>query len=195
MPDWLQSMDEAALRWIAEHLRVPALDGLVSVFTGLGNSGALFLLLAVLLLCFRATRRAGGTALTAMAFGLVVTNLTVKPLVGRERPWVAMGDFVTLVTSADPNSFPSGHTCAAFAFAAALCMSLPRGWSWQRGAALGLAVLMGLSRLYVGVHFPSDVLAGAAIGALCGLLAGRAVPRFLAWVRGRRSDQTPPGRP
>ena len=193
MPDWLQSIDESALRWIAEHLRVPALDGLVSAFTSLGNAGALFIVLAAVLLCFRATRRAGGTALTAMTFGLIVTNLTIKPLISRARPWVAMEGFTTLVTSADPNSFPSGHTCAAFAFAVALCTTLPQRWG--RWAALALAALMGLSRLYVGVHFPSDVLAGAAIGTLCGLLAGWLVPRFLAWVRRRRSGRTPPQTP
>ena len=184
MPEWLQTMDETVLRWIGEHLRVPALDGLVSGFTGLGDAGALFIILAVILLLFRTTRRAGGTALTAMTF---------KPLVSRARPWVAMENFAVLVTSSDPNSFPSGHTCAAFAFAVALCMTQPQRWA--KGAALALAALMGFSRLYVGVHFPSDVLAGAVIGSLCGLLAGWMVPRFLAWVRSRRSGRTPPQMP
>lgn len=172
---------------------VPALNGLVSGFTGLGDAGALFIILAVILLLFRTTRRAGGTALTAMTFGLIVTNLTIKPLVSRARPWVAMENFAVLVTSSDPNSFPSGHTCAAFAFAVALCMTQPQRWA--KGAALALAALMGFSRLYVGVHFPSDVLAGAVIGSLCGLLAGWMVPRFLAWVRSRRSGRTPPQMP
>ena len=193
VPEWLQTMDETVLRWIGEHLRVPALDGLVSGFTGLGDAGALFIILAVILLLFRTTRRAGGTALTAMTFGLIVTNLTIKPLVSRARPWVAMENFAVLVTSSDPNSFPSGHTCAAFAFAVALCMTQPQRWA--KGAVLALAALMGFSRLYVGVHFPSDVLAGAVIGSLCGLLAGWMVPRFLAWVRSRRSGRTPPQMP
>lgn len=104
-----------------------------------------------------------------------------------------MENFAVLVTSSDPNSFPSGHTCAAFAFAVALCMTQPQRWA--KGAALALAALMGFSRLYVGVHFPSDVLAGAVIGSLCGLLAGWMVPRFLAWVRSRRSGRTPPQMP
>ena len=81
--------------------------------------------------------------------------------------------------------------CAAFAVA--LCMTQPQRWA--KGAALALAALMGFSRLYVGVHFPSDVLAGAVIGSLCGLLAGWMVPRFLAWVRSRRSGRTPPQMP
>lgn len=60
VPEWLQTMDETVLRWIGEHLRVPALDGLVSGFTGLGDAGALFIILAVILLLFRTTRRGGG---------------------------------------------------------------------------------------------------------------------------------------
>ena len=77
-----------------------------------------------------------------------------------------------LVTENDPNSFPSGHTCAAFAAGLSWARALP--WRWGRIAAVVLAVLMGLSRLYVGVHFPTDVAAGAVIGALCAWAAWRA---------------------
>ena len=87
MPEWLQTMDETVLRWIGEHLRVPALDGLVSGFTGLGDAGALFIILAVILLLFRTTRRAGGTALTAMTFGLIVTNSPSGGRRGRRWHW------------------------------------------------------------------------------------------------------------
>lgn len=190
---WFQERDEWALRWIAEHLRTPVLDGAMCFYTGLGNAGLLFIAAAVVLLLFRQTRRAGGTALTAMSFGLIVTNLTIKPLLSRARPWVVMEGFEVLVKSADPNSFPSGHTCAAFAFAVAVCTVLPQRWA--KAAALTAAVLMGASRLYVGVHFPSDVLAGAVIGSLCGLLAGWVVPRFLRWVKSRRSAPPPQRKP
>ena len=127
-----------------------------------------------------------------MTFGLIVTNLTIKPLVSRARPWVAMENFAVLVTSSDPNSFPGAHLHGV-----RLCRGAVRGAAqrWAKGAALALAALMGFSRLYVGVHFPSDVLAGAVIGSLCGLLAGWMVPRFLAWVRSRRSGRTPPQMP
>ena len=145
-----------------------------------------------------------------MLIGLVVVNFTIKPLVARARPWLVIESFVNLVPEHDPNSFPSGHTNAAFAFALAVCMSAPKKWmkvsAVCAAAVMGLSRLyvhsadtpalrvglknssstpramnsipvlpicvytMGLSRLYVGVHFPSDVLAGAVIGSLCGLL-------------------------
>lgn len=191
MPQWIQQADEFLLRWIADAVRNPLLDGIMIFYTNLGNAGLLFIAAALLLLIFRSTRRAGGTALTAMAFGAIVTNLTIKPLISRARPWIVMDAFEVLVKSSDPNSFPSGHTCAAFAFALALCGTLPRRWG--RAAAGIAAILMALSRLYVGVHFPSDVLAGAVIGTVCGLLANWVVPRVLEKVGGRRP--LPPSTP
>lgn len=97
-----------------------------------------------------------------MALGMLCTNVILKQLVLRPRPYVTMEALIPLLTSADPNSFPSGHTCAAFAAGMAWAGALP--WRWARAAAVVQAVCMGLSRLYVGVHYPSDVLAGALIG-------------------------------
>lgn len=167
--EMIQQLDEQALRWIAQFVRQEWLNPLVIAYTSLGNAGLCFIAVALILLCFRKTREGGATALTAMGLGLLVTNLTIKPLITRPRPWVVMEDFVSLVTSSDPHSFPSGHTTAAFAFGVALFLTLPQ--KWAKATALVAAALMGLSRLYVGVHFPTDVLAGMVIGTCCGLLA------------------------
>ncbi len=164
----VQNVDETVLRWIASNLRVEWLNPILVFYTFLGNGGWIFIAISVALVFFRETRRAGTSSLTAMLLGLLVTNLTIKPLVARPRPWIAMEVFTTLVTSNDLNSFPSGHTCAAFAFATALCIVLPQRWA--KATAMIAAALMGFSRLYVGVHFPSDVLAGAVIGVICGLV-------------------------
>lgn len=175
MLELIQQLDERALWWIAQHLRMAWLDPLVMFYTNLGNGGLCFIAVALLLLAFGQTRKSGATALTALAFGAVVTNLTIKPLITRPRPWVVMEDFVCLVTSSDPNSFPSGHTTAAFAFGVALFLTVKP--KWAKAAALAAAALMGLSRLYVGVHFPTDVLTGAVIGTCCGILASWVVRR------------------
>ena len=167
MPELIQRFDEQALVWIAQHVRCGLLDPFMKVYTQLGNTGMLFIVLGLILLLFKPTRKAGFSALCAMLIGLVVVNFTIKPLVARERPWLVIRDFVNLVPEHDPNSFPSGHTNSAFAFALAVCVSAPK--RWMKITAVCMAVLMGLSRLYVGVHFPSDVLAGALIGSLCGL--------------------------
>lgn len=179
MPEFIQQLDEQALVWIAEHLRCALLDPFMKLYTQLGNTGMLFIVLGLVMLCFQRTRRAGASALCAMLIGLIVVNFTIKPLAARERPWVVMEGFVNLVPEDDPNSFPSGHTNAAFAFALAVCMSAPE--RWMKIVAVCAAAVMGLSRLYVGVHFPSDVLAGAVIGSLCGLLGAWVVKK--AWER------------
>lgn len=179
MPNFIQQFDEQALVWIAEHLRCGLLDPLMKLYTQLGNSGMLFIVLGLVLLLFKPTRKAGFSALCAMLIGLIAVNFTIKPLVARDRPWLVIEDFVNLVPEHDPNSFPSGHTNAAFAFALAVCMSAPK--KWMKVSAVCAAAVMGLSRLYVGVHFPSDVLAGAVIGSLCGLLGAWVVSK--AWER------------
>lgn len=140
------------------------LNPIVSCYTKLGDAGLLWIALSLAMLFWKPTRKAGALALGAMILGLIVTNLTIKPLISRPRPWLDW-PIVPLVAENDPNSFPSGHTCAAFAAGLSWVRTLP--WRWGRIAAAAAAVLMGLSRLYVGVHYPTDVLTGAVIGSLC----------------------------
>ena len=185
MSEIIQNWDETILRQIADNLRQPVLDIFMIFYTNLGNSGLIFIAAAIVMLLFRRTRRAGAAAGVAMVLGLLITNLTIKPLVARLRPWIVMEGFQTLVTSSDMNSFPSGHTCAAFAFAAAVCAVLPQ--KWAKAAALIAAALMGFSRLYVGVHFPTDVLAGAAIGAICGAAGAWIVRAVWRWYHSRKA--------
>lgn len=186
MPQWLQQADEAVLAWIAEHLRVSFLDPIVIFYTNLGNKGLVFIGAALLLLLFRKTRRAGGAALGGLVLGGIAVNLTLKPLVARPRPYQVMELLEPLMDAPNDYSFPSGHTNAAFAFAAALCVALPASCKKGKTAALIAAVLMGLSRLYVGVHFPSDVVCGALVGSLCGALAGWLAGKITRAVRSHR---------
>ena len=188
MPEVIQQFDEQALVWIAQYVRNGLLDPIMRFYTKLGDAGLLFIVLGLVLLLFKSTRKAGFSALCAMIIGLVVVNFTIKPLMARERPWLVIEGFVNLVEEHDPNSFPSGHTNAAFAFAIALCMAAPK--RWMKITAVCMAVVMGLSRLYVGVHFPSDVLVGALIGSLCGL-AGALIVKII-WERwGSRLEKIP----
>ena len=132
----------------------------------------LWILLCALLLLLPRTRRAGLAGAAALVFNLALVNLFLKPLVDRTRPWLMVEGLAALVYEGDPHSFPSGHTSASFACALAWWGTLP---GWWRYAAVAAAVAMGLSRLYVGVHFPTDVLCGALAGAFCGWAAGRMV--------------------
>ena len=178
MLDMILHLDGQLLLAI-QALRVSWLDPLLCVYTKLGDGGILWIALSLAMLLWRPTRKAGALALCAMALGLLVTNITIKPLVERARPWLVL-PITPLVTENDPNSFPSGHTCAAFAAGMSWVRTLP--WKGGRIAAVVMAVCMGLSRLYVGVHFPTDVLVGALIGSLCAWAAWKACHTF-SWKK------------
>lgn len=157
MPLAIQGIDEAVLLWIQEAVRQAWLDPVVKAFTTLGNAGILWIVLSVAMLFWRPTRKAGLLAGCALIFSLLFTNLGLKLIFTRPRPYTVVEGLIPLLTSGDPNSFPSGHTCAAFSAGLVWARTLPK--PWMRRTAVIQAVLMGLSRLYVGVHYPSDVLA------------------------------------
>ena len=163
----LANIEGPVLLWFQEVARRPGVNEAVSFFTHLGDGGMLWMLLL-----FPRTRRAGLAGAAALVFNLALVNLFLKPLVDRTRPWLMVEGLAALVYEGDPHSFPSGHTSASFACALAWWGTLPGRW---RYAAVAAAVAMGLSRLYVGVHFPTDVLCGALAGAFCGWAAGRMV--------------------
>ena len=184
MLETLLTLDGALLLWLQD-LRTPILNALFSFYTQLGNAGLVWIVLSVLLLFHPKTRKAGFWALIAMLFGLLCTNVVLKHLVGRTRPWLVVEGLLPLVAEDDPNSFPSGHTCAAFA----CCVTWARfaARRWVKVLCLALAALMGLSRLYVGVHFPSDVIAGCAAGCFCAFLAWKTQTRAEELWRRRRA--------
>ena len=108
-----------------------------------------------------------------MAFGLtldlIACTLVLKPLIGRLRPFVERPDVVLLIPPPGDASFPSGHTAASFAAVFALKASGSPLWK----PALLWALLIAFSRLYLYVHWPSDVLGGAVLGAVVGWLGAK----------------------
>lgn len=164
----LTAWEAGILLWVQNTLRSPLFDPIVLFFTNLGNAGALFILLTALLLVFPRTRRVGLAAALALLCSLLFTNLILKNLFQRVRPWEAFDFLRNMVVERD-TSFPSGHTSAAFAFALAVVRAGPKEWRGSKLAVVALALLMGLSRLYVGAHYPTDVLAGALVGSLAGV--------------------------
>ena len=165
MLELIQNLDSGLLLWI-QSMRVELLDPLVCFYTELGNTGMLWIVVSVLLLFSGKTRKAGILGLSALLLGFICTNLTIKPLVERARPWLTLEEITPLVHEKDPHSFPSGHSTSAFAAAVAWALCTQK--IWMRVLAVGAAACMALSRLYVGVHYPSDVLCGSLIGAMCG---------------------------
>ena len=167
--EWLAGLEGGVLIWFQETLRGPVQDALVMGFTSLGNSGILFIAIGLILLLSKKTRRVGVAVLVALLIGFLITNLTLKPLISRPRPWLDVEGLVNLVGESAYRSFPSGHSTSAFAFSFAVWYGTRK--KWPKWVAMIVAILMGLSRLYVGVHYPTDIVGGILVGWLSGWIA------------------------
>ncbi len=150
-----------------QSIHSPILTSLMSFVTFLGEAGWFWIILGILLFCMKKHRPVGSAVLAALVLDFVTANLVLKPLVARPRPCWINESVEMLVRVPEDYSFPSGHTMASFAAAGAL---LFMGQKKIGICAVFLAVLMGISRMYFYVHFPSDVLAGAVLGLVCGRL-------------------------
>lgn len=174
----ITNVDFAILDFIAEYFRCGFLDRFVPLVTRLGDGGWFWILVAVILLIPRKTRKFGIAMAIAMILDLLLCNITLKPLVGRVRPYDIRSGIDLLIGAPHDYSFPSGHTAISFAGAGALYYMKAKG-KW---AALALAAVIGLSRLYLYVHFPTDVLCGAILGLFCGFV-GAAVTKKLPFCK------------
>lgn len=174
----MTELDFAILDWMQDVFSCAALDFLMPAVTALGNGGAIWIAAGLALLVSKRRRREGVYVLLALAAGYLLCNLTLKPLIARPRPCWLRPEFPLLISVPQDPSFPSGHTVSSFAGAAALFRA-ERKFGW---AAFPLAAAITVSRLYLYVHFPSDV----AVGVAAGLLFGIAVPYFAERLRSRR---------
>lgn len=161
----MQQLGLGILDWIQANLRCGALDVLMPALSWTCNHGEIWIVLAAVLLAVKRYRRQGLAVGCALVTDLVLCNLILKPLVGRVRPFV-VHPVELLVPPPTDASFPSGHTAASFAAVFALKASGSPLWK----PALAVAVAMAFSRLYLYVHWPSDVLFGALVGAAAGFI-------------------------
>lgn len=148
----------------------------------MGKGGIFLILLSIALILFKRTRRFGTAMLLGLAIGAIFTNLFIKVAVARPRPYAdpegffyPLWDLMGRATESD-KSFPSGHTTAAFASMVAVFLVGDKRVSWT---ALIFAFLMGISRIYLVVHYPSDVLGGLIIGTVAGILGTLVAKRLI----------------
>lgn len=151
------------LDFIQEHLRCTVLDKVLPIITKLGDAGIFWIVVAIVLLFFKKTRKTGIMIGVALLSGLIIGNLTLKPLVARIRPYDMPGvEIDLLIERLSDKSFPSGHTLASFEAATVLLINDKRFGI----PAIVLASVIAFSRLYLYVHYPTDVLGGIVLGVL-----------------------------
>lgn len=162
----LQSIDTRALDWIYENLRSRKLDPIMRFLSFTGNVGIIWFVAAITLYVTRISPEATICIMTALLASAILANIVLKRILKRERPFASRDDRNTIISPPSDFSFPSGHTFSSFAAATTILMYAPK---------LGIIALLyaggiAFSRLYLYVHYLSDVLFSIIMGAGTGLL-------------------------
>ncbi len=190
----ISEWDIGILDWIASHLQGPFLDFLSPVLSFLGEIGWFWIALTLVLLLFKKTRKTGLYMAAAIIIGTILANGILKPAIARIRPWVYLElyhpehppiEFLNGIVIPKDYSFPSGHTTNSIEAAFALFL----GNKKLGIPALVLAVGIAFSRLYLYMHYLTDVLGGIVIGIVSAVLGVLAVNAILKWVKKAREKK------
>ncbi|MBE5931967.1 MAG: phosphatase PAP2 family protein [Lachnospiraceae bacterium] len=164
----LLEWDAGVLLWIQENMRTDLMTTIMKGITRLGNGGCLWIALAVVLLVIGKTRKVGAMSVLSLIITFVTVNLGIKNIVARTRPYEVIDGLVNLVEKQSDFSFPSGHSAHAFAVGVVLLVMLPRKFGVP---IFIISILMAYSRLYIGVHYPTDVIAGVLLGTIIAFIS------------------------
>lgn len=174
-----EGFDLPILDWIAQNLGCPFLDAIMVPITYLGEAGMLWILAALVLLILPKYRRTGLAMAFALIMGLLVCNLIMKPLFARIRPydyqWLHYAKEIPLLIPAQHDySFPSGHTISSFEAATALLLGNKR----LGIPAVIIACCIAFSRLYLYIHYPTDVICSIILGVAFGFIGHHLAKRI-----------------
>ena len=189
LADHISSFDRSVLSSVSRYFaHSPAMDVIMKYITKLGDDGIFWIALAVILLIPKKTRRTGAAMGVSLLLGLIIGNGILKNLIARPRPYDIANPVrsrsALLIDPPTDYSFPSGHTLASFEASTALF----KDHTVYGFLAFVLALLIAFSRIYLQVHYPSDVLGGAILGFLLGLL-GSSIVRWVCDKWDARKDR------
>lgn len=165
MLERILELDLDAVLYVQNNIRKPLLTLWMKTITKIGNAGMIWIIFILFTIINPDTRMISYIMIVSLALATIITNLMLKLVFKRERPFLKNPEVEELIEKPTDCSFPSGHTASSFAIAIIIwyCFSTIFGV----GAML-LALLISLSRVYLGVHYPSDILAGMMVGLLIG---------------------------
>lgn len=165
--EYIQPIDEILLIWIQQTFQCRLLNYFFSWYTQLGDSDRLWLIISILLLFFKSTRKTGVISLLSIYCYNFVADNFVRTFFQRHRPYFTLENVVLLVPRRGAFCFPSGHACAAFSTGGACIFALKKSnLKILKHIIVSAAFLMAFSRVYVGMHYPFDVICGGLMGII-----------------------------
>lgn len=152
------------LLWLQNHIVNDTLTPMMKAFTTMGNGGAVWIALSIILICVPRTRKLGLVCAVTLLLDAILCNLILKTIIARPRPFTE-AEIILQIPAPMGSSFPSGHTSSSFAVATAIALRHHKAGI----CAFAVAVLIAFSRMYFYVHYPTDILGGIAVGVGCAL--------------------------
>lgn len=182
--EFIKQIDEAVLIFIKDNLSSSFLNFIMPIISALGNIGFIWILSAIFMISIKKYRNYGFAVLTALAIGYLIGNIILKNMFARMRPYNMMEGIELLIEPLSDFSFPSGHTLSSFA-AATVIFDGNKRWGIT---AFILASLIAFSRMYLFVHYPTDILAGILIGIFAAWIT-LLLFRKLGWIRNKNIEE------
>jgi undecaprenyl-diphosphatase len=177
MLQFIYKIDQTILFFIQENLHFEILDKLMIAVTFLTDGGLIWIALAIALVIIKKTRKIGVALIAALIISSIMGEIVLKNIIQRPRPYEDFPNIKLLINESSKFSFPSGHTTVSFAAAFVLNRSNKK-FSFL---FYGFAVIVGFSRIYLFMHYPTDVMAGIILGLFCGALT--------MWIFGKMAKQ------
>ena len=175
-------MEIRILDWI-QSIRTPFGDMIMPLVTRLGDAGMIWILSAVILIIIPKTRKSGLIMAAALCVEVVLCNGILKNVFARVRPCDVNASIQLLIARPTDFSFPSGHTASSFAAVSSLYFTGEKKL-WK--PALSLAAFIAFSRMYLYVHYPTDILGGIVVGIAVGYISHRMEKQFERWNRKKK---------
>ena len=167
---------ERSILLFFQSIRSAPMDKIMIFITTLGDSGLLWILVSIGLIFNKKFRRVGIISLLSLLLCFVLNNIVIKNIIQRPRPFYSIQDLRILISIPSEFSFPSGHSSSSFAAATGMFLASKKKVFYLFYI---LAFFIAISRVYVGVHYLSDVLVGAFVGILCGVMVNKLFLKYI----------------